>query len=224
MTSDTNMSPSSLAASRGITEIVHFTTSRGLIGILAAKKLLSRSDLTEDDYLENIRYYNSGSRDRDIDWIGHVSMSLTVVNAPMFAASMKWHPADEIWWAVLAFDIQILDHDGVVFCTTNNVYPSVIRTEGSEGLEAMFAETIVWGHFETRIRRSAGMADNLATHNQAELLYPSAVDLLYLTAIYVREEEQIPVIRGLLAAVGRGPGADLSAVRVEHKPSVFVTV
>jgi len=215
--------PSDVAAARGVEEVLHFTTSRGLIGILASKKLLSRRYLSLDDYLENIRYYNTASRSRDIDWIGHVSMSLTQVNSHMLAKSMTWHEEDKVWWAVLAFDPEILDHPGVVFCTSNNVYPTTQRAEGAAGFEAMFAPTVVWGMYDTPVTRRAGMADNLTTHFQAELLYPGVVDLSFLRAIYVREPDQVLFVRSLLAAIGPGPGPDLTSVRVECNPTVFVT-
>ena len=39
------------AESRGISQVVHFTTVRGAIGILAARALKSRARVREDEYL-----------------------------------------------------------------------------------------------------------------------------------------------------------------------------
>jgi hypothetical protein len=57
-----------------------------------------------------------------------VNLSISRINARLFNISAKnWHRALDGWWAVLSFDPLILTHDGVVFATTNNAYPGVIR-------------------------------------------------------------------------------------------------
>ena len=47
---------------RGISEILHFTTNRGLLGTLVSKKLLSRYRLTDDKLLQHILYPNAAIR------------------------------------------------------------------------------------------------------------------------------------------------------------------
>ncbi len=49
-------------AARGITEVLHFTTNHGLLGIFARGALLSRDDLTVDELLESVRLLNCAQR------------------------------------------------------------------------------------------------------------------------------------------------------------------
>jgi hypothetical protein len=209
------------ARNRGIKEILHFTTNRGLIGVLAQNKIYSRDSLNEDDYLENIKVLNSPSRTRDAAWTGYVNLSITIVNLRMLGSSRKWHPEEDIWWAVLAFDPEILGHDGVQFTTTNNVYPPVKRGPGVSGLDALFAQRIPWGIYGDVIRRPSDMAIDLTTDSQAEVLYPDAVDLSHLRAIYVEQPEHIDEVAGWLAAFQYTSKVDLSSVAVTCKPEVF---
>ena len=51
------------AEQRGITQVVHFTTVRGAVGVLAAKALKSRARVGEDEYLEQIYRPNPESTD-----------------------------------------------------------------------------------------------------------------------------------------------------------------
>ncbi|HEU0127959.1 MAG TPA: hypothetical protein VFQ48_05060 [Pseudonocardiaceae bacterium] len=44
----------SYTAGRGITEVLHFTTHRGLLGIFAKEAVLSRERLEADKYIEHI--------------------------------------------------------------------------------------------------------------------------------------------------------------------------
>jgi hypothetical protein len=209
------------AQKRGIEEILHFTTNRGLIGILAQNKVYSRDSLNEDDYLENIKVLNAPSRARDAAWTGYVNLSITVVNLRMLGSSRKWHPEEEIWWVVLAFDAEILGHDEVQFTTTNNVYPPVKRGPGVDGLHALFAPRVPWGIYGDVITRAADKASNLTTDSQAEVLYPDAVGLSHLRAIYVEKPEHIDEVAGWLAAFQYASKVDLSGVAVTCKPEVF---
>lgn len=201
--------------SSGITEILHFTTNKGLIGILSSGHILSHTRLVEAGELEPIRLLNCPDRFKDASWIGYVNLSITDVNRWMLDRSKGWHEHDGIWWAVLAFDTSILDHPGVWFTTTNNTYPVVRRGQGVDGLADLFTEPMPWGKFgSTKTRDSR--ATNQPTCNQAEVLYPDSLSLDALTGIYVAEPDHIDYIAGMVANFANAP-----VVPVTHKPAVF---
>lgn len=211
------------ARQRGITEILHFTTNRGLVGIFAGEKLLSHDRLQEDEYLENIRLMNSPTRDRDLAWTDWVNLSITRVNGRMLKSSKKWHPEDDIWWVVLAFDVEIVGHEDVEFTTTNNTYGCALRGSGVGAFDALFAPAVEWGHRGSVSRRYEGMAASLPTDSQAEVLYPASIGLKHLRALYVAEPEQVDEVAGFLAVFAAASKVGLSGVAVACNPNVFQT-
>ena len=211
------------ARERGISEILHFTTSTGLIGILASGELLSRDQLKEADYVHNVTLLNSPNRSRDAAWTDYANLSVTVVNSHMLGSSVGWHENDDIWWAVLAFDVEILGHDGVQFTTTNNVYPVCKRGEGLDAFEAMFDSLVPWGIYGSTVRRPTDKAANLTTHFQAEVLYPQRLPLEHPRTVYVKEPQHIDEVRAILAGISSGSGVELSNVVVACKPEIFQT-
>src|SRR4051794_41099389 len=134
---------------RGITEVLHFTTNRGIVGTLANGALLSRYRLPQEKYLEHVLHVNAAIRpeaaaffDKSQNWLDYVNLSISEINARYFAVSNRWHQNKNVWWGILAFDPQIMTHDGVVFATTNNSYDLCIRKEGIKGFEGLFAQRI----------------------------------------------------------------------------------
>jgi hypothetical protein len=184
---------------RGITEIVHFTMSKGLLGILAARATLSRVRITDEEILKFIARVNA-NRVIDSGYEDYVNLSITEINHHFFdISSRKWHPDAE--WAVLSFDPKILSHQDVVFVTTNNGYPARRRARGEAGLEAMFAPTVL-GYYSQECRRTVRMPDNLTTDEQAEVLYPQRLSTEYLRAVYVRDGDFQDQVHAHFGAVG----------------------
>lgn len=205
-----------LIAARKITRVVHFTTNRGLVGIIDSGAVLSRAELDEQKRLSGISFPVWKDRTKDIQWAGHVNLSVSFVNDELLNHSRRKHAGAEIWWLVLSFDPQILTHADVVFTTTNNTYPVVRRGEGLSGLEALFAARVAWGRYGSVKTRSSGTPDWQATCLQAEVLYPSALSLEYLTEIVVPEPERIDDVLGIFAALSVPPPA-----KVTSAPEVF---
>lgn len=174
---------------RGITEVVHFTTNRGLVGVLRMGALLPRRSLRAEATLEHILQLNSIDRSRDLAWHGHVNLSLHRINAYFFQISRRWHELKDNYWCILSFDISIASAPKVVFTTTNNAYdPHVLRGEGVAGLQALFNSPIT--------RKPGWIAsrafNELPAHTtcpQAELLYPGPVPLEALRRIYVPDDD-----------------------------------
>lgn len=201
------MSIKDLISERGIREILHFTTNRGLVGVLATGKLRSRRKLNSDDYLKNILHQNALFRpeeadnfDKSQDWLDYVNMSISVINASYMRFSKGWAHNSKIWWYVMSFDASIAGDDGVQFATTNNGYEHCLRADGQAGLEAVFGPTI--RRKEAWIVQRGRRAAHLPTCQQAELLYPGEVSVDYLRHIYVQTAEDSDRAKGWLRDFG----------------------
>lgn len=205
-------------AARGITEVLHFTTNNGLIGIFAQGALLSRDALSAEERLESVRLLNCTIR-KDPEWTDHVSLSISAVNSDFLRSSLQWHPpSHELWWAVLSFSPRILSDPGVVFTTTNNTYDSVVkRGEGIDGLSKLYEPAVRHGYYGSVARRHPSTPGNQPTHIQAEVLYPRPVDLTDLQAIYVPEDDHIDDVKGLMASIRNSP-----RVPVKVRADVFL--
>ncbi|MCK6411649.1 MAG: DUF4433 domain-containing protein [Azonexus sp.] len=192
-----------LANERGVSEIVHFTTNKGLLGVLYTGLLKSRARLADDERLEHILKLNSATR-KDTEWLDYVNLSVSQINTWFFSCSGRWHAGDDIWWPVLAFSPEILDHEGVVFATTNNIYTDVQRQVGEGGFHALFAPTITrW--FGNVVARPVSHPSYLTTCEQAEVLYPAEVSTEWLRRIYVPSEAHADEVHAQIGAVRHRP-------------------
>lgn len=201
------------AKRRGVTDVVHFTTLQGVVGVLAARAVKSRARLPEDEYLEHVYQPNARFR-KDCAWLDYVNLSIERINDGMFTASVKWHAAEGNPWVVLSFDPKILAHPGVVFTTTNNIYPSCKRAEKLAGFNQMFMDPVV-GRYNERHDR-VDKPPQWTTDRQAEVLYPGELSCDYLQRIDVQSEEAVDRIHGALSGL-----ASSEHVHVRHAPEVF---
>ena len=196
----------------GISEIIHFTTNRGLLGSLHSKHLLSRPLLSRDKYLRHVLQLNAAVRpeesalfDKSQDWLRFVNLTITEVNRRFLDASRRWHPND-IWWCILSFDPAIIGHHGVWFATTNNGYDSCARAQGLLGFDALFVQRIARKRsgFDGRpwsVSRGS-RPSHLPTCEQAEVLYPEQLSLDHLRTVYVEEDEHHDTVVGWLSDYG----------------------
>jgi ssDNA thymidine ADP-ribosyltransferase, DarT len=203
---------------RSIREVLHFTTSPGLVGILASGKVMCRDRLPTEKHIEYVYTPNCPNRLKDAEWTGYVNLSISRVNQRMLnVSSNRWHADDDFWWIVLAFDVSILTESGVFFTTTNNTYQRCVRrSEGADGLRALFAPSVEFGHHGSRQHRYDGMPDQFTTDEQAEVLYPDAIPIDKVRALYVREAEHADSAMGLIDMWPSTP-----RIPVVHKPEVF---
>ena len=177
---------------REITEVLHFTTNAGALGMFAVGNILPRSELPTEKYLEHVYTPNAKVR-RDVRWTGHVSLSISRVNTNFFGASRRWHAATDVWWCVVSIAPVVLAHHDVVFCTTNNIYPACERETGPEGLEALFADCVA-GIYGRPQRRYQGMPDSWTTDVQAEVLYPGGVSTEFVQRVYVVNDRHADIV------------------------------
>lgn len=199
------------AERRRITQVVHFTTVRGAVGILASGAIKSRARVREDEYLEHVYQPNVQIR-KDPGWLDYVNLSIERINDWMFETSVRWHVAENNPWVIFSFQTRILAHPGVVFATTNNIYPTCERAEGMAGFCRIFAETIKGRYDQPHNRTNKQSA--WPTDRQAEVLYPGELSLSYLQRIDVQMVESQDTIHGNLKVF------DID-VPVRHAPEVF---
>ncbi len=182
-----------------IENVLHFTTNRGLLGVLASRYLKSRTLLAADEYLENIVTMNARYR-TDTEWLDRVNLSITRINTDFFRASGNWHRDDDLWWCVISLRPEVLAHPGVYFSTTNNIYPATRRGTGIKGLSALFASTVP-ARYSAPQRRTADTPASWTTCVQAEALYPREVPSSFIQRIYVTDDRQAAVVESQIGAV-----------------------
>lgn len=207
-----------------IVEVLHFTTNRGVVGVLGSRFLQSRFRLPRNDYLQYVLHVNAKERpeeaeffDKSNNWLDYVNLSISEINRRYFLVSQRWHKEADVWWAILSFDSSIVEHDGVIFTTTNNAYDEMCRRNpGLEGFRSLFASEIPRKQGWTVSRRSR--ATHLTTCEQAEVLYPSQISTQYLRRIYVMCGEHHDLAVGWLREFG------YSGVTVSIDPNKFLGV
>ena len=200
------------AERRGISQIVHFTTKSDVVGILARRAVKSRARVSDDQYVEHVYKPNAPYR-KDSEWLDYVNLSVERINDWMFQTSERRHMAGSSFWVVLSFHPQILTHPGVVFTTTNNIYPACERAEGLAGFCRMFANTVS-GRYNQRHDRTEDQLAAWPTDRQAEVLYPGELSCAHLQRIDVRTEESLDTMHGIL-------GGLKVSVPVRLAPEVF---
>ena len=214
-------------AERGVEELLHFSTNRGLIGSLHSGHLFSRPLLNEDAYLRHVLKLNATVRpeesfyfDKSEDWIRFVNLSISEINKRFLDVSRKWHNDEDVWWCILAFDSQIMTHEGVWFTTTNNGYDQCCRGQGEVGFNAMFEQKVKRkkvgydGQPWSVIRGTR--PKQLATCEQAEVLYPNKLSLDHLRTVYVEEDEHQDMVVGWLKDF------DCTDIKVVVQPQKFI--
>ena len=199
------------AQKRGVTQIVHFTTLRGAVGVLAKGAVLSRERLLKEEHLQYVYQPNAQFR-KDVAWLDYVNLSVERINDWMFATSVRWHATEDNPWVVLSFKPLILAHPGVVFTTTNNIYPACRRAEGLSGFSQMFSESIR-GRYDS-LHNRAGKLSSWSTDRQAEVLYPGELSCDFLQRIDVQTERAFEGVHGILGGIGL-------SVPVRYAPEVF---
>lgn len=194
------------AKGRGITSIVHFTTIEGLKGILASGAVKSRQGLPEDELVQYVYEPNAVDRSLDESWLGYVNCSITAINAPMFRFSQRQHP--DATWVILEFGPKILGDGGVVFCTSNNIYPATRRGRDLQGFEQLFAPKVAgwYGHLAARADRSP----RETTDPQAEVLYPFELSLKHLHTVIVPDDDVYEAVDAALSHFAAEPKIDLN--------------
>lgn len=192
---------STLIQKRKITEVVHFTTNRGLLGILVQRLCKARALLAKDEYLESIYHENTKWRREDPKYWSYVNLSISEPNHRFLRISSEdWWANEDLFWAVLSFDPVIMTHPGVLFAPGNMGYEGITPVEGLPGAEALFADRVPKGFKKTMPRWDR--APHLPTNPQAEVLYPQAVATRHLQRIYVLTDEDAAKAEAIVSVSG----------------------
>ena len=185
---------------RGINEVLHFTTHRGLLGSLHSGSVKSRKRLPAEVDLKFIYQPNAIYR-KDPAWLDFVNLSISCINVVFFATSCRWHRAEDLWWCIMSFDPEVLTHPGVYFATTNNMYTGVVHGTGAAGLENLFAPRVIRYNGNIAVR-TALLAHNLTTCVQAEALYPGELSVKHLKGVYVERNEDQDEVYAQMHMIG----------------------
>lgn len=200
---------------RGIEEVVHFTTHAGILGILDSGCLMPNSELKKEKRLEFILKLNNNQR-KDPQFASYNSMSITEPNRKFFGYSRWTHgSAEDAWWCVLAFSPEIMEQPGVLFCSGNNTWPRTNRQPGVTGLAGMFADRIP-GTYNSWVTRTS-MPDNVPTSLEAEFLYPGRIPLKFLKRVYFEKQDNADEFVAYARTLHVSLPDDCAVV----KPSVF---
>ncbi len=187
-------------SSRNIKEVLHFTTNRGLLGILATGGVKSRRRLPNEAHVEYLFMPNTEIR-KDLLWTDYVNLSISDTNSRFLSWSRRQARQDDrLFWCILSFSPEILVHSGVLFATTNNIYSGVKRGKKAEDLEALFAPRVhrYEGYYS---KRSSLHRDCCPTCDQAEILYPGELSIFYLERIYVLDGDTQDEVHAMMGAV-----------------------
>ncbi len=201
--------PADVARARGVQEILHFTTDKGTMGSLRKEALLSRLQVQDDPDLAFI--FLAVWPVKAHRWVDYVSLSIHSINLDLWRRALRNLP--ERWWGVLAFEPAILDHEGVYFATTNNIYPSCHRGQGAASFEALYADPVLGRYSYPHARERLPAAQ--PTDRAAEVLYPTAISLEFLRSVYVATAEHRRMVRAWCSAFDRPEPA------LEIRPEIF---
>ncbi|MFD9515102.1 DarT ssDNA thymidine ADP-ribosyltransferase family protein [Streptomyces mirabilis] len=184
---------------RKITEVVHFTTNRGLLGILVEGGCKARAHLDEDAYLESIYHANSKFRREDPRYWRYVNLSISEPNHRFLRKSSEdWWANEDLFWAVLSFDPVIMTHSGVLFSPSNMAYDGITPAQGPEAAEGLFGSRVPYGFGRTTQR--VNKEPHQPTEPQAEVLYPDAVSTQHLLRVYVVTEHDAARANAIVSA------------------------
>ncbi|PLC58454.1 DarT ssDNA thymidine ADP-ribosyltransferase family protein [Photobacterium carnosum] len=181
----------SFIATHKIEEVLHFSTNHGLVGMASLNAIISRDQIKDMDPNSPLYALNAKNAKfrSDPEWIEYVNLSISRINSSFFRFSRTWKRAPYDYWIILSFKPEILEHQNVVFSTTNNIYHrSCIRKQGIDGLKNCFADSVISKN-NTRITRTKDLPLNWTTCPEAEVLYYKTLSLDYLNCIYVEDND-----------------------------------
>jgi hypothetical protein len=183
-------------AERGITRLVHFTSTENLLSIFHEKKILSRSRLES----ENVSYqdtldlmdFNDGLRYDDKSYI---NLSIEHPNVKLFNA-FKRNAKENIYiyWCVITLDTSLIYQENTLFSVTNaaNGANKSYINGSLNTFRAMFAPAlqITTSYNSSILSRQNGLLAKYPTDIQAEVLAKDEIDVSFIKNIYFPSEEE----------------------------------
>jgi hypothetical protein len=200
----TSYDPDVLDALAGhpLARLVHFTPSRNLHPILAAKALRSSKDLDE----KSRGQYAKTDLLRLDQHPDHVCCSMQYPNA-WYLARAKGNDRVVNFpdWVCLVLDRRLAAAEGALFCHRNAAAGSgAYLRPGVDGLEGCYADTVIG---QSTYNRGPNHDPGSPTDVQAEVLIPAPIALSHLSAIVVPTEGHALLECGRLDLLGHDTGA-----------------
>ena len=163
---------------REITELIHFTSTRGLEGIYRAKHILSRFELENSDFVDdNEILFNSNDAFR-MEGKKYINLSVSYPNKSLFNRFKHRKESDPtIGWCILKLNPNVLLDDSLkCFFSVTNAANSAAKNDygiksDAESFKRMFNDTVVVKNsYGSKTYNRLGLKKNQTTDNQAEIL------------------------------------------------------
>ncbi len=183
-------------AAKGISRLVHFTSTENLLSIFHEKKLLSRKKLESKNvsYKDTIDLmdFNDGVRYDDKSYI---NLSVEYPNTKLFNV-FKRNAEENIYihWCIITLDTSLIYQENTLFSVTNaaNGANKPYINGSLNTFRAMFAPTlpITTSYDSFVISRPRGLLVKYPTDIQAEVLVKDEIDISFIKNVCFPSEEE----------------------------------
>ena len=201
---------------RGITRLIHFTTTINLLGIYESGFLYSRKELEDLDInMTDILDYIQFNDQIRYDDKTYINLSIERPNSYLFRRFINnTKDIPYISWCVLSIDPKYIYEQGTLFSVTNAANRHNQKVVGISGdflkFQMMFADRlpIVTSRTERIVERT-GLPAAYTTHEQAEVLVNLPIPVADIIAVSFPTQEQLVEAKASLS------GFDCSKFRIE---------
>lgn len=183
---------------REITELIHFTSTRGLEGIFKARHILSRFELENSNFVDdNEILFNSNDTFR-MEGKNYINLSVSKPNKSLFNRFKHRKESDPtIGWCILKINPHVLLDDNLkCFFSITNAANSAAKNDYGiksdvESFKKMFNdEVVVKNSYGSKTYSRFGLNKNQTTDNQAEILVEGKIPFKYINAICFETEHE----------------------------------
>lgn len=175
---------------RSIKNLIHFTPTINFMSMVEQQAILSRDhleklDIEQYDVLDYVQFTDSIRYDDK----SYINLSITEPNRFLFRKFRERTKNDpSIEWCVLKLKTELLYWHDTLFSVTNAASYAAKR-EGINGtshdFEKLFQSELL---LKNRVCRFSGMANNLTTDNQAEVLVKNKIPFSYVEEVCFVDE------------------------------------
>jgi len=201
---------------RGITRLIHFTTTINLLGIYESGFLYSRKELEDLDInMTDILDYIQFNDQIRYDNKNYINLSIERPNSYLFRRFIdNTKDIPYIYWCVLSIDPKYIYEQGTLFSVTNAANRHNQKVVGITGdlnkFKMMFEDRLtVVSSRKTMVIDRIDLPDAYTTHEQAEVLVNLPIPVADIIAVSFPTQEQLVKAKVALS------GYDCSRFRIE---------
>ena len=201
---------------RGITRLIHFTTTINLLGIYESGFLYSRKELEDLDInMTDILDYIQFNDQIRYDDKTYINLSIERPNSYLFKRFIdNTRDKPYISWCVLSIDPKYIYEQGTLFSITNasNSYnkKNVGITGDFHKFQMMFDDSLpIVSSRRTILVYRTGLPDAYTTHEQAEVLVKIPIPVADIISVSFPTQEKLAEAKASLS------GFDCSKFRIE---------